>query len=242
MRRQDDDTTVDAGEKTGGFASDRIADYLRQLILDDRLMPGEWIRQDSVASDLGASRLPVREALRSLEAEGLVVLKANSGARVSRLDFAECEAIYKLRERVEPMVLAESIPHLTDDVIDELSRLQEGIEAATDLTTFLSLDRSLHLLTYSGCQVQQLTEMVRRFWNTTQHYRRAFVRLRGWPRNMELNTADHITLIDAIRRRDVEDAEQVLAAHIRRTRKELAHHPEIFAPAPHEPSRGGTQR
>jgi DNA-binding GntR family transcriptional regulator len=222
------DPTDETSDGAVAFASERVADHLRQMILDDRLLPGERIRQDAVAEELGASRLPVREALRILEAEGLTVLKANSGARVSRLDFAECEAIYKLRERVEPLVLAESIPNLSDDTIAELDRLQAGIEAATDLATFLSLDRRLHLLTYSGCRIAQLNDMVQRFWNTTQHYRRAFVRLRGWPNNMELNTADHVTLIDAIRRRDIEDAEQVLAAHIRRTRKELAHHPEIF--------------
>lgn len=222
------DLPDDASDGPASFASERVADHLRQMILDDRLLPGERIRQDAVAEELGASRLPVREALRILEAEGLTVLKANTGASVSRLDFAECEAIYKLRERVEPLVLAESIPNLGDDAIDELDRIQAGIEAATDLATFLSLDRNLHLLTYSGCRIPQLNDMVQRFWNTTQHYRRAFVRLRGWPNNMELNTADHVTLIDAIRRRDIEDAEQVLAAHIRRTRKELSHHPEIF--------------
>ncbi|MBX3092939.1 MAG: GntR family transcriptional regulator [Cryobacterium sp.] len=210
------------------FASERAADHLRQMILDDRLLPGERIRQEAVALELGASRLPVREALRILEAEGLVVLKANSGARVARMDFAECEAIYKLRERVEPLVLAESIPYLTDETVDELDRLQAGIESAPDLATFLSLDRELHLLTYSGCPIPRLVAMAHQFWNTTQHYRGAFIRLRGWPQNMEINTADHRLLLDAIRRRSVEDAEQVLAAHIRRTRKELASHPEIF--------------
>ncbi len=222
------DLPDDASDGPASFASERVADHLRQMILDDRLLPGERIRQDAVAEELGASRLPVREALRILEAEGLTVLKANTGASVSRLDFAECEAIYKLRERVEPLVLAESIPNLGDDAIDELDRIQAGIEAATDLATFLSLDRNLHLLTYSGCRIPSSTTWCSASGTRPSTTAAPSCDCAAGRTTWSSNTADHVTLIDAIRRRDIEDAEQVLAAHIRRTRKELSHHPEIF--------------
>lgn len=211
-----------------GVASHRIADHLRRMILDDELLPGERIRQESIAEEFGVSRLPVREALRILESEGLTVLKANSGARVSFMDMEEYQAVYRLRERLEPLVLAESIPNLTDDVIARLEQIHEEICALEgDLARFLNLDRELHLLTYSGCRISMHSTMVHRFWNTTQHYRRAFVRLAG-QRHSWVIDAEHGLLIEAIKTRDTVGAESILEGHIRRTRVQLAQHPEVF--------------
>ena len=208
-------------------ASERVAGELRTMILSGELPPGTRIRQEEIAAQLGASRLPVREALRMLESEGLTTLRANSGAWVSKLDLQECEALYKIRERVEPLALAESIPHLTVREHSELDRLQTNIEYASDVESFLVLDRELHRLTYSACPIDLLTSMVTRFWNTTQHYRRAYLHITGQQRQWVVNS-EHRLLIDAIKRRDAVDAERILSGHIRRTRVELEHHPELF--------------
>lgn len=74
-------------------------------ILDGRLRPGEHIRQQDVAAANDTSRVPVREALRILESEGLVHLVQHSGARVSGLDYAEFSELYRIREAIEPMLL-----------------------------------------------------------------------------------------------------------------------------------------
>lgn len=209
-------------------ASHRIAAQLREDILAGTLQPGERIRQEELAEQFGASRLPVREALRILHSQGLIQLKANSGAWVSTLDLAECQAIYKMRERLEPLALTESIPHLDGDALARLEQLQDEIEDTTDQDRFLALDRELHLLSYAGNPIADLTGMVERFWDTTQPYRRAFVRVSG-PARMWVVNAEHRLLIDAIRRSDTDDAERHLVTHIRRTRISLAHHPEVFA-------------
>ena len=91
--------------------------------------------------------------------------------------------------------------------------------------------RELHLLTYSGCPIDQLTSMVTRLWNTTQPYRRAYVALSGPGRRWVIN-AEHRLLLDAIARRDSTDAQHCVSAHIRRTRVELERHPEIFGAPP----------
>lgn len=192
------------------------------MILDDVLLPGDRIRQEAIAKEFGVSRLPVREALRMLEAEGLSELRANSGARVSRMSMAELETGYKIRERIEPLALVESMPRLTDADVERLEQTQREIEDSDrDLVRFLGLDRELHKLTYRGCPVPQLSDMVDRFWNTTQHYRRAFVRLSA-SRDIWIINAEHGLLIEAIRKRDAVEAEHVLAGHIRRTRVQLA--------------------
>ncbi|MFH8554933.1 GntR family transcriptional regulator [Streptomyces celluloflavus] len=221
------------GSSASAVASQRVADHLRTAILSGELRPGARIRQEEVAARLGASRLPVREALRILAAEGLTVVKSNSGAWVSKMDMAECEGVYKIRERLEPLALSESIPHLTAGQIAELAAIARQIEQTTDVDRFLTLDRRLHLLTYAGCRVGQLTALVDRFWNTTQHYRRAFARLAG-DSGWELIHAEHRLIIEAIRRADTVDAERFLTGHIRRTRLELGQHPELFTEEDHD--------
>jgi len=219
---------VRATEVSTGPASRRVADYLRDAILGGEIGPGQRVRQEDIAERFGASRLPVREALRMLEAEGLIEHERNKGARVPRLDMHEVDVIYQMRERLEPLALSESIPHLDADDLRRLDEIQGQIETSSDVGGFLELDRELHLLSYAGCQIDQLTAMVTRLWNSTQHYRRAFVSSSG-PGRMWVINAEHRLLLDAIGRRDPTDAERYLSGHIRRTRVELAKHPEIVA-------------
>jgi DNA-binding GntR family transcriptional regulator len=214
-------------EAAPGPASQRIAGLLRAAILDGDVRPGEWIRQEELGRRLGASRLPVREALRMLEAEGLIEHETNKGARVPRLDRHEVDIIYQMRERLEPLALVESLPHLTDRDLARLAEIQDEIETRFDVARFLDLDREFHLLTYSGCAIQQLSSMVVRLWNSTQHYRRIFVVLSG-PDRMWVVNAEHRLILDAVTRRDAIDAERYLNGHIRRTRIELGRHPEVF--------------
>lgn len=219
---------TDASTQTGA-TSGRVADYLRDAILSGEIRPGERIRQEDVAQRFGTSRIPVREALRMLEAEGLTEHETNKGASVPRLGSHEVDVIYQMRERLEPLALSESIPHLKADDLAGLERTQEQIEGNSDIAAFLALDRAFHLSSYSGCPIEQLGSVVTRLWNSTQHYRRAFVALGGQERMWVVN-AEHRLILDAIRRGDSVDAERQLSGHIRRTRIELARHPEIFRP------------
>ncbi|MBO0845040.1 MAG: GntR family transcriptional regulator [Nocardioides sp.] len=215
----------------GGAASARVAAYLREQILHDVLKPGDRIRQEEIAERLGASRLPVREALRMLEAEGLTEHEPHKGARVPRLSMHELDVIYRMRERLEPLALAESLPQLTDHDHTHLERVQRQIEENTDLDRFLDLDREFHLGTHSGCRIDPLNAMVTRLWNSTQHYRRAYVALGGQSRMWVVNS-EHRLILDAVVRRDSTDAERFLEGHIRRTRIELGHHPGVFGEQP----------
>ena len=95
-------------------ASQRVADIVAERILAGQLKPGDRIKQDELASELNLSRIPVRDALRILETRGLVSLRANAGARVASLTVRDMELSYRIRELLEPMLLAESIPHLSE--------------------------------------------------------------------------------------------------------------------------------
>src|SRR5512146_2964075 len=108
-----------------GGASTRIADALRTAILDGSYRPGERIRQEDIAARSGASRMPVREALRVLQAEGLVTLVANPGAWVAKLTLAECAELYQIRERLEPLLLRASLPALDGDAVARMTELAD---------------------------------------------------------------------------------------------------------------------
>jgi DNA-binding GntR family transcriptional regulator len=210
-----------------GAASERIASYLREAILSGEITPGQWIRQEDVAARLGASRLPVREALRLLEAEGLTEHEANRGSRVPLLDAHEVDVVYRMREALEPLALAESLPHLTEEQLAHLEAIQDRIETDGDLGEFLLLDREFHLGSYAGCPSERLVGTITGLWNATQHYRRSFMLLGGMQRWWVVNS-EHRLLLDALRRRDAVDGDRYLSGHIRRTRIELARHPEVF--------------
>jgi DNA-binding GntR family transcriptional regulator len=207
---------------------DRVGDGLRQAILDGRLPPGERLRQISIALEYGTSRIPVREALRQLASEGLVVLQTHAGARVARLDPEELEEIYVLRELLEPFAIARSAPHLSDGDLIRLAGLVDEMEHVADpvdLHPWLAIDRTFHLATFSAAPLPRLRALIGSLWNATQHYRRVYTVL---PERLEIAHAEHRLLLEALQRGDPDDAARLLTTHIRRTRLTLGEHMELF--------------
>jgi len=205
-----------------------LAETLRAEILNGTLAPGERIVQEDIAERFGASRQPVRDALRLLEGDGLVTLKANSGAWVSKLSASECDEAYLVRERLEPLLISLSIPNLTAVQIHRLTQLANEIEHTTEVESFLRLDREFHLVSYAGADDGMLKEFVERIWNTTQHYRRAFAQLSDFAHS-DATHMEHAMILDGIVRKDTRQAELALESHIRRTRITLSQHRELFS-------------
>ena len=205
----------------------RVADTLREEIRNGTLAPGERIVQEEIAERFGASRQPVRDALRLLEGDGLVTLKANSGAWVSKLSESECDEAYLVRERLEPLLISKSIPNLNSAQTLRLTQLVAEIEKTSDIESFLRLDREFHLLSYAGASDGMLKDFVERIWNTTQHYRRAFAKLTDLAES-KVTHMEHGLILDAILRKDAHQAGLALEGHIRRTRVTLAEHRELF--------------
>lgn len=219
---------VDAGRGTrGGDAGARIAERIRIGILSGEFAPGTRIRQEDIADRFGASRVPVREALRILEHEGLVTLVANTGAWVATLTLAECEEIYQMREGLEPLLLRFSTPALSAEDLDRLQALAQAMSEESDLDRFLELDRQFHLGSYARADTTQLGDLVVKLWNTTQPYRRAYSASLDDDARRIVHDEHHL-IVAALRDGDIEDAERVLAGHIRRTRRRLSRHPELF--------------
>lgn len=222
--------------KKAGAVSGQIADELENRIVVGTLPPGTRIRQEQIAQELGVSRLPIREALRMLEAKGLVTLVASTGAWVSSMNVAECQEIYMIRERLEPLALGIAVDRMPESTVERLEGLATEMEKTSSVEHFIELDRRFHLLSFQDADAPTLRQMVERLWNTTQHYRRAYVQLIGSDGLRETHL-EHRLLIGAMRRRDQRSAEELLAMHIRKTRMALVDHPEIFSQTPQRKGR-----
>ena len=112
FREPEQDTGLHSED--GRLLSERIASEIRSAVLSGEMPPGTRIRQELLAAHFGASRIPVREALKQLENEGLVVLAPNRGAWIADVNSEESVEVYKIREAVEPLAIFESVPGLTE--------------------------------------------------------------------------------------------------------------------------------
>lgn len=202
-------------------ASQRIADVLAERILSGELEPGSRIKQDELADELDTSRIPVRDALRILESRGLVTMRANAGARVTSLSLHDLEMSYEIRERLEPLLLADSIPRLTEQDIADMRSVLERLASVDDLNEAVLLGREFHWITYRGHRSPLLAQMVERVWDTTQSYRRTYLDL-ALRRGANTVETEHWLMFDAIEQREIETAQAALVLHIRHARLGLA--------------------
>jgi DNA-binding GntR family transcriptional regulator len=230
-----DDRPANAGEHTRGEPkeaykprSEDVVRWLRTAISDGRLRPGERVGQETIAAELGVSRIPVREALRRLESEGLVVIRPHSSARVAKLDFAECEEIYKMRERLEPLALAESMARLSAEQIEDAARLAHELESLSDdPSAWLAGDRRLHLACYAGLPTLRLLNVIEGFWNATQQYRRVLLTTFS-ARDFDLQHKEHDLIVDAISSGNARAGEELMRVHMERSRLRLARNRDLF--------------
>jgi DNA-binding GntR family transcriptional regulator len=155
-----------------------VVDGIRDMILSGQLKPGDWLRQDQLAETFGVSAMPVREALRQLEAEGLVVLHRRRGAAVATLSVSECEEIYRIREALEALAVQWAAENLERIPMERLGFLLQEIEAAEARSD--DVDRRLHLVReffftiFQASEREHLLHMLSSLWDLSHQYRRYF--------------------------------------------------------------------
>jgi DNA-binding GntR family transcriptional regulator len=204
-----------------------VARHLREAILEGRLVHGTALRQEAIARELGVSRIPVREALQRLEAEGLVTIRPHSGARVALLDFSECVEIYKIRERIEPLALGESIGHMTPDQVAAVGELVERLDVTDDLATWVELDRRMHLAAFAGATMPRLTGLIDSLWDATRQYRRVLLTT-FTPKDFALFQCDHRLIVEALETNHRRLGEDILRLHIDRALRRLSAERALF--------------
>jgi GntR family transcriptional regulator, rspAB operon transcriptional repressor len=209
-----------SGEGTAkGSLVESISLDLREQILTGKLAPGKRISQLSIAEHYGVSRLPVREALRALSSEGLVVMEPARGARVAPLDGTDVREVYLMRERLEPMAFALAIPRVTETDIDQAADLLKTMEGlGPGENEWLRLDRQFHTMWYEHTKMPRLIRTIDQLWDVAQRYRAVYSMTPGAG---SISDLEHWLMLEAIRRRSPLDAEALLEVHLRHVRSIL---------------------
>ncbi|MER5738528.1 MULTISPECIES: GntR family transcriptional regulator [unclassified Streptomyces] len=151
-----------------------VLEELRGSITRGELRPGAPIRQDALAARLEVSRVPLREALKALEAEGLVVHHVHRGYFVAELSLADLEEIYRIRALLETEAVSRAMDLAPEGLDDTLSALQTEVERAAgdgDVTAMAEANRRFHLTLVAACGMPRLVRMITTLWDATDAYR-----------------------------------------------------------------------
>lgn len=198
-----------------------LVDRLRQDILSGDYPPGAQLRQDAIAASAGVSRIPVREALLQLEAEGLVEIAPHRGAVVTALSVEEVDDVLALRALLEPRLLSRSIPHLVAEDFRALESIQgEFVEAIAkaDRGRWGALNARLHLVLYAKAGLPRSLAIVSGLLQTSERYTRIQLASEA---ACERAQAEHEELIALSRARKTREAVALLRRHIATVRTEL---------------------
>ena len=185
------------------------------MIIRGEIQEGEQLRQDAIAADLQVSRIPVREALRQLEAEGLIKIIAHRGAVVSSLSSDEIEELFDIRALLECEVLRLSIPNLTEADFEKAEEILEAFEKAlwteSDVGSWGRLNSQFHAILYSRANRPHFMSIIRQINNNGDRYTRLQLYL---TRAFERAKKEHRMILELCRKRDVIGAAELLERHI----------------------------
>jgi DNA-binding GntR family transcriptional regulator len=188
-----------------------VATVLREAILRGILQGGQSLHQEEIAAQLGVSRLPVREALRQLEQEGLVVYRLNRGATVTELSATEVQEIYEIRSGLESIALRLAVPRMTTDTFQQAATILDITDRETNVSRWGQLNREFHLTLYAPAQRPRLLSLITTFHlNVDRYLRMEMVMLRYKERSQQ----EHRRILEACQQRDTSTAVTLLTQHI----------------------------
>jgi DNA-binding GntR family transcriptional regulator len=187
---------------------------IRDGILHGHYTEGEPLRQDALADELGVSRIPIREALRQLETEGLVTFNPHRGAIVSSLSLEEIEEVFELRATIEPDLLRRAMPHLTTYQLDQADEVLDRYAVALrtgDVSKWGELNWQFHASLYAPAERPITMGIVQRLHQQSDRYLRMQLALtHGETRANE----EHRAIAAAARAHDTKRACQLVRDHI----------------------------
>lgn len=190
---------------------------IRDEIMTGRIKPGERIRLITLEELLGISHIPIREALRRLEGEGLVENIPQRGAIATPLSLDEFGEIYDLRKLIEPTIAARALPIGRERLADIVAVLDE-MHAITDewhSAQFPVLHQQFHWLILEGGANRTIEQVLRQLWQTSQRY--IVFAMTTVERGPSTVVTQHRRLLSAVRRADGERLARELRAHLEHT-------------------------
>ncbi|MEH6630366.1 MAG: GntR family transcriptional regulator [Halopseudomonas aestusnigri] len=204
--------------KTGGFKrqtiTEAVAEALREEILSGQQKEGAQLRQDAIASRFNVSRIPVREALRQLEAEGLVTFYAHKGAVVSSLSREEIRELFDIRRLLEGDLFARAIPKMQKELIQDAEDILDRYDTALEngeVSLWGELNAEFHHILYIAADRPKTLAIVQNLHNNIDRYLRIQLHSAGARKNAR---DDHWGLLKHCKEGNVEAAIKLLDSHI----------------------------
>ncbi|WP_309086732.1 GntR family transcriptional regulator [Chelativorans sp.] len=198
-------------KKPDNTVAGRISRALAERIVAGELEPGSRLRQDHIAEEFGASHVPVREAFRRLEAQGLVVSEPRRGVRVALFDVGEVREVAEMRAALEVLALRHAAPHLTRAIFEQAEEAIRAGDRSVDVRSWEEANRTFHRLILTPCGMPRLLAAI-----DDLHAASARFLFAAWRSEWEARTDhDHRAILAALKQGQVETAAAILERHVR---------------------------
>ena len=193
---------------------DVVFNTLRQAILRGELKPGERLMEIQLANKLGVSRTPIREAIRTLELEGLVLMIPSKGAEVAEITEKSLRDVLEVRRALEELSVQLACEKITKEEIRELERVAKEFQQvvkSSDITEIAEVDVRFHDIIYTATDNQKLIQLLNNLREQMYRYRVEYLKRDGvFPQLI----AEHEAIIRHIENNEKEKATEVMCRHI----------------------------
>ncbi len=191
---------------------DSLVEHIRDEIIRGNLPPGQRLRQEELAELFQVSTMPVREALRELEAEGLVTIEPRRGAEVTSLTTADLEDIYDIRANLEKMATKLAVPNLTQETLNQLANcLQEMDDHLAEVVAMVKLNHRFHTILYQASSRRHLCDLISILRRRTQHYLHSYIMDLGATPQAQV---EHRAILEACQKGEADKAAEIMKQHI----------------------------
>jgi DNA-binding GntR family transcriptional regulator len=201
-----------------------VEERIQQAILEGILPPGARIDQNKLAADLNVSIVPVREALKKLEAEGFVRINPRRGAFVTETSVENMEDLYFARSLMEGEAAFYAAPRLTEADLKSLDRLNDEMNRtleAHDYEGFSAVNHKFHFAIYSAAGSAYLCNAIATLWDLAVRYRFRYLMLKD---QAEIIRQEHLEILNACRAHDGDRLRKAIVAHMYRTMQGIKEH------------------
>ncbi len=199
----------------------QVQERIREAILKQTLKAGERIDQNQLAEQLQVSMAPIREALKGLEAEGLVMIQPRRGAFVIEVSLTDMDKLYFTRGLIEGETIYNAVPLLTETDFTALGNMTMAMRRATDaneISTYIALNRQFHTQIYAALDNPHLMQVIQLLWERSELYRFRYMFV---TRDHERIHQEHDDILEACRLRNQKLAKERAVQHITLTQHAL---------------------
>ena len=193
---------------------DVVFNTLREAILKGDLKPGERLMELQLASKLGVSRTPIREAIRMLEQEGLAVTTPRKGAEVAKMTLKDMEDVLEIRDALDELAVRIACQKISDEQLRQLEDMKELFEKSTqtgNVKKIAEADVTFHDVIYEATGNPKLVTLLNNLREQVYRYRVEYIKD---PKNYPTLIAEHEAILESLKNRDVKNAVEAMHVHV----------------------------